>query len=181
MKALRISALIFCAVFSLAMARKDPLAIRFHLEGNPRDGESFVMPAKFMNPPRDGYISRRATLSERDILAIYPFAAKDGTMGCAFQLNTHGRIGLSTISNEHRGSSLVAFILTKGGSHQVIDMVIDRPVSDGIITIQRGMTQLEVAALMKKFPVIGAAPKRKEKPTPKPERGPGGVELPSLQ
>jgi hypothetical protein len=37
----------------------------------------------------------------------------------------------------------------------VIDMLIDKPVRDGIITIPRGMTELEMTALTKEFPVIG--------------------------
>jgi hypothetical protein len=44
---------------------------------------------------------------------------------------------------------------------QVVDMQIDRRVSDGVITIQRGLTQEDIAALQKKFRIVGEAKKRR--------------------
>jgi len=105
------------------------------------------MPVKFRNPPRDAYVERVPSLSERDVQGIYPTNAGDGTYGCAFVLNTHGRTALQTISTEKRGSSLVVFISTKTGTHQVVELMIDKPINDGVIYVPNGLTLLEIEAL----------------------------------
>jgi len=145
----------------VAAAKKPAIAVRFHVETNARDGEVFAMPVKFQNPPRDGYVERVPSLSERDVRAIFPTNAGDGTLGCAFIFNAHGRTGLQTFSTERRGSSLAIFISTKSGTHQVIDLTIDKPITDGIIYVPRGLTQLEIGALQKQFPTAGQQQKRK--------------------
>lgn len=150
------------ALACLGMAKKPPVAVRFHVEANARDGEVFAMPVKFHNPPRDGHVERVPTISERDIQAIYPAPGADGSMGCVFQLNRHGAFSLQTLSTEKRGASLVVFLSTKAGTHQVIDMLIDKPISDGIIYVPRGLTQMEVTALQKQFPLMGDSRKRKK-------------------
>jgi len=161
MKILRILVLAPLLLSFVAAAKKPQVSVRFHAEANARDGEPFAMPIKFQNPARDGFVERVPSISERDIKAVYPVPATDGTFGCAFQLDQHGRIGLQTLSTQRRGASLVVFVNTKSGMHQVIDMIIDKPITDGIVYIPRGLTQLEIAALQKKFRTMGAAAKRK--------------------
>ncbi len=163
------------AVFAFAvpasgMSGKPALTVRFHTEANPRDGESFAAPVKLAYQRRAAYLNRVPAFSELQIAGIYPFPAGDGTWGCVFKLTPQGRIRLETLSSESRGSALVVFVGTKGGQHQVIDMVIDRQVSDGVITVPRGLTELEVLAMRKKFKVIGGEtagkePEKKEDPT----------------
>ena len=155
MKFLRLAAIVLAACASLAMAKKYPVTVRFFAEANALDGSTFSNPIKFESARREGHIEKIPTVSERNIEAIYPFRAPDGTMGCAFKLDRSGTIALDVLSTERRGSALVAFVGTKKGVHQVIDMIIDRPVNDGIITIQRGLTTLEVVALRKQWPVMG--------------------------
>jgi hypothetical protein len=155
MKFLRLTALVLAACASLAMAKKYPVTVRFYAEAHSLDGATFSTPIKFESAKREGHIEKVPSISERNITAIYPFRAPDGTMGCAFKLDNSGRIALSVMSTERRGTALVAFVGTKNGVHQVIDMTIDRPVNDGIITIQRGLTTLEVVALRKQWPTMG--------------------------
>lgn len=144
------------ALCLLGMGRKQlPFSVRFFTEANPNDTEKFATPIKFVNPPREGYIEKVPSISERNVKAIYPFPAADGSMGCAFQLDHSGRINLEVVSTERRGTSLVVFVATKQGARQVLDMVIDRSVRDGIITIQRGLTEREIDAMKKQWPVIG--------------------------
>lgn len=161
MRIARLLVLAFMVLGTLGAARKPALSVGFHAEANARDGEPFAMPVKFQNPERDGFVERIPSLSDRNIQAIYPVAAADGTFGCAFQLDQSGRIGLQTLSAERRGTSLVVFLSTKTGVHQVIDMVIDKPVNDGIIYVPRGLTQFEIAALQKQFRTMGQTKKRK--------------------
>jgi hypothetical protein len=147
---LPLSALLF-----LGMAKKPTVTVRFHIEANARDGEPFATPVKFRNPPREGFIERVPTLSERDIHAIFPVPAADGSFGCAFQFNKHGTFSLQTLSTQQRGRSLMVFVATKAGMHQVIDMIIDQPVKDGIIYVPTGLTAQEIAMLEKQFPRMG--------------------------
>lgn len=138
------------------MSKKPALTVRFHTEANARDGNSFAMPVKLFYQRKEVYLNRVPDFSEKQIALIYPFQTQDGTWGCVFQLNAVGRIRLETLSNESRGAALVVFVGTKGGQHQVIDMVIDRTVSDGMITIPRGLTALEIAVMQKEFKSIGS-------------------------
>ena len=168
MTALRISLTILGALALTGMARKPALTVRFHLETNGAAGPPFAVPVKFTNPPREGFMSNVPAVSERNILAIFPTPAADGTWGCAFKLDPGGRIAIETLSRESRGSSLVAFIATKGGSHQVMDLIVDRPISDGILYVPRGLTALEIAALRKSFKTLGETGKKKQKNEKKP-------------
>lgn len=144
--------LVLFALLFLGAAKKPQVTVRFHTLANPRDGASFAMPVTLSNPPRTVYIKKVPELSERDVAAIYPFPAPDGTMGCAFKLDSHGAIGLDTLSIESRGSVLVCVV-----SHRVVTaMLIDRRVSDGIISIPSGLAKEEIALLQKQFRTLGA-------------------------
>ena len=138
------------------MSRKPVVTVRFHVETNARDTDTFSMPVNLLFQRRSTHVSRVPAFSEKQIKAILPFEAGDGTWGCAFQLDVQGRIRLETMSSDSRGAAMVVFIGTKGGLHQVVDMIIDRPVTDGVITIPKGLTALEIAALRKQFKDLGA-------------------------
>lgn len=139
----------------LGMGRKPGISVRFFAEANAQDTDKFATPIALKNPPRAAYIEKVSAINEKMVKAIYPFQAKDGTWGCAFKLDDSGRMNLELVSTEHRGSSMVAFVGTKAGTHQVIDMLIDKPIRDGIISIPSGLTELEIAAFTKEFPVLG--------------------------
>lgn len=127
------------------------------------------MPVKLQNLRRDAYVSRVPAIYEKQIKAIYPFPGDDGTWGCVFQMDEQGRIRLETMSSEQMHTALVLYVSTKGGQHQVIDMLIDKPVTNGIISIPRGLTELEVNVMKTQFPIIGEEKGKKKKAEPKPE------------
>lgn len=163
MRVFRLLLLPAIALCFLGMAERPPtVTVRFFAEANARDGASFSTPIKLGNPPRDAFLEKVATIHERQIKAIYPFKAPDGTWGCAFKLDNDGRINLEVVSTQRRGTFLVGFIGTKKGSHRVADMIIDRTVSDGIISVPKGLTDLEVAVLSEQFKTLGG-----ESPVPK--------------
>ena len=147
--------------FVLGMARKPEISVRFFAEANAQDTDKFATPIALKNPPRAAYIEKVSAVNEKMIKAIYPFQAKDGTWGCAFTLNDSGKMNLEVVSTEHRGSSIVVFVGTKTGTHQVIDMLIDKPIRDGIVSIPSGLTELEIAAFTKEFPVLGQQKQKK--------------------
>lgn len=145
----------------LGMAKKPEITVRFYAEANRLDTDRFAKPFTFRNPEREGYVENIPTIHERFIKAVYPFQAPDGTWGCAFQLDNSGRLNLEVVSTERRGTMLVAFIGTKNGVHQAAELLIDKPIRDGIISIPSRLTELEIAALTKTWPVLGQTKKKK--------------------
>jgi hypothetical protein len=163
--AFRFLTLTVLALALLGMAHKPPgITVRFFVEANKQDSETFSTPVTLKNPPRPAYIEKVPTVSERSFRAIFPFRAPDGTWGCAFKLDDQGRLDLDTASTSKRGYAIVPLIVTKAGRHQFSELVIDRPVRDGIISIPSDVTELEIAELRKLYPVIGESPKSGGKP-----------------
>lgn len=158
--------LLVLALGSFGFSKKQNITVRFHIEANERDGQPFAMPIQFEHPQRKGFVAQIPAISERNIEAIFPFLASDGTSGCAFKLDNFGRTALEEMSLSNRGASVVAFVGTKAGTHQVIDMVVDKVIRDGIISIPRGLTDMEVAALLKEYKVMGQTGKRKPQKPP---------------
>ena len=154
--------LLVLALGSLGFSKKQVITVRFHIEANERDGQPFAMPVTFHNPERKGFAAQIPAISERNIEAIFPFPAPDGSLGCAFKLDNFGRTALEEMTLSNRGASVVAFVGTKTGTHQVVDMVVDKVIRDGIISIPRGLTQLEIMALEKEFKVLGQTGRKKK-------------------
>ncbi len=139
----------------LGMAQKPKLTVRFYEEANERDTDRFARPFLFHHPDRKGFLNNIPPIHEKMIKAVYPFQAPDGSWGCTFILDHSGRLALEVISTSRNGSTLVAFVSTKNGTHQVVDLLVDKPITDGIISIPRGLTELETAAISKTWPVLG--------------------------
>lgn len=161
----RFALLLLAVATSLGMSSTPKVTVRFHSEANRNDTSSFAAPLKLMYAQREAHMNKVPEFSERNIKAIFPWKTSDGTWGCAFKLNESGRIRLETISSDNRGAAMVVFIGTKQGMHQVIDMVIDRPITDGIVAVPRGITDIEMLVLKKQFKVLGetpAPPKKKD-------------------
>jgi hypothetical protein len=132
--------------------RRNPSpTVTFHTETNQRDSEIFAIPVTVGSPPRRIFIEKTPSITEREIAGVYPFPADDGTLGCAFKLDQHGQIWLDTISGEKNGMTLVAFV----SGRQVADLLIDRRVSDGIITLPGGLNAQDVEMLKKHFHLLG--------------------------
>jgi hypothetical protein len=145
----------------LGMGKKElPLSIRFYTQTTQGDSASFSAPVKMLNG-RDTYVDQVASISERDIAAVQPSVAADGSGACLLQLDDHGTVALDSLSVEKRGSILIAFI----NAHQILDILIDQRVSDGRLWISSGITTDEMKLILKKYPIIGGkkAVKKKKK------------------
>ncbi|MEO6054582.1 MAG: hypothetical protein ABIP97_11255 [Chthoniobacterales bacterium] len=142
------------ALFCVAGAKKNPpLTIRFHSEGSKGDMEKSVQPMMFMNPPHEGMIEVIPLISEREIIAFYPYSAKNnsGTMGASFKLDGHGTALLETFTIMHPGKTVAVMV----NGRQVIDLVADRPIHDGIISIPSGLSASEIESMRAEFRIIG--------------------------
>jgi len=143
----------------LGMGKKKPdFDIRFYTQTAPGDTDSFSVPVTLLNG-QPAYVDQIATISERDIAAIYPFPVADGSGGCAFKLDDHGAMTLDSLSVAKRGTLLIATI----DGRQVADILIDRRVTDGVVMIPGGIKTDEMKIILKKFRILGTGKLAKKK------------------
>jgi hypothetical protein len=143
----------------LGMGKKKPvLNIRFYTQTTQGDTESFAVPVTLLSGQK-AYIDQVASISERDVVAIYPFPVADGSGGCAFKLDDHGTMSLDSLSVAKKGSILIATV----NGRQVADLTIDQRITDGIVTIPGGLTTDDMKQILQKYPVIGGKKAEKKK------------------
>jgi hypothetical protein len=130
--------------------KKLPLSIRFYSQTSANDTSSFSSNVTLLDG-RQTTIDDIAEISERDIVAVYPFPVADGSGGLALMLNDHGTIALDSLSSAKRGTILIATV----NGRQVADILVDKRVTDGIVTIPGGINTDEMRDILKRYPVIG--------------------------
>jgi hypothetical protein len=140
---------------ALGMARRAPVNLRFHLEGNPQDGAPFLVPVTFQPGDVRGVVEKMPILTERDVAAVHPVKTGDGSYGCVFQFDAMGSLRLKTATGSHMGARMVAFVGDKTGFRQQGQWIVDKPIQDGLIWIQKGFTEKEIEALKKHYRLIG--------------------------
>jgi hypothetical protein len=149
---LRLILLWLVPLVGLEAAEKRPaISIRLHAEGNPSEGESFVTPVTLVNPPKQTVIRKVPIVTERDIVAFYPFAAADGTIGCYFKLDADGTNKLTQHTIEFRDTLVVALI----NGRVACVMMVGEKVTDGIMPFPSGFLPQEIVDLQARYPIIG--------------------------
>jgi len=138
-------------------AKKPVIDLRIHGEGIAAEAPTFAFPATLLNG-REVYLSRMPLITQREVRSIYPFPAADGSEGVYLKLDNHGTGLLQQHTMERRGRTLVVLL----NGRQVTNLLVDRPVTDGIVSIPRGLSPEDIALLRTAFPVIGetGAPRR---------------------
>jgi hypothetical protein len=124
---------------------------RVHVQANPQDTAVFATSVRAQLSGKDVAIEKMPRVSEGDVIAFYPYVAKNGTYGALFQLDEHGRIALDALSIERRGSFL--FVLING--RLITELEIDKRVSDGKIYIPSGLTAADVELMKKDWRLLG--------------------------
>jgi len=154
--------------------KKEALTIRIHGEASPEDGEKFSVPVILLDG-RKTSLSIMPLLSEHDVKSVYPFKAPDGSCGAYLRLNTHGTDLLTQYSIENMGRNKILAVMING--RQTADLIVDKPVRDGVFVIPSGMTMVEDAKLAIAFPEMGQEnnPDQKKK---KPSSSPKNIMLP---
>lgn len=147
----RLLALVFAAALLCTGGAKKPVIdLRIHGEGIAAEAPTFAFPATLLNG-REVYLSRMPLITQREVRSIYPFPAADGSEGVYLKLDNHGTGLLQQHTMERRGRTLVVLL----NGRQVTNLLVDRPVTDGIVSIPRGLSPEDVALLRTAFPVIG--------------------------
>ncbi len=176
------SALAVAASAFAGAQKQSPVAIRFHSEGG-AEGGSFSQPVELINPKRMTSMQSLPLVTEREIKSFYAYPAQNGsgTFGASFKLDAHGANLLSQHTMSRRGTFLLAYF---NGRH-VIDLYIDRGVTDGIISIPSGLSANDIALLEIAFPQMGhesEKPAKKKKPAKTaPPAPPKAADMPRMQ
>jgi hypothetical protein len=137
---------------TLPTAAKDRHCLfRVHAEANASDTAVFATSVRARYSGKEIAIERTPWLTERDVVAFYPYSAASGTYGALFQLDEHGRLVLDTLSIERRSSLLFVFI----NGRPITELRIDQRVSDGRIYIASGLTKADIDSMKKDWRLIG--------------------------
>ncbi|MGF1656435.1 MAG: hypothetical protein ACFCU3_05580 [Verrucomicrobiales bacterium] len=138
-----------------AGSRKPKVSIRIHEMAATGDGPSFSVPVKPKGTNLEVPMSRLALVTEKDILGVYPYQNAQGQPAVALFLNPHGRLAVTTATHR-QGQRLFLFV---NGRH-VVDLVVDRQIQDGILTIPQGLTTEEAQLIQRSFKSAGDKKKR---------------------
>jgi hypothetical protein len=148
----------FCLIFAATegVAKQRHCTFRLHAQANPRDTEVFATSVRTQVSGKTVAMEKTPWISERDVIAFFPYPAANATYGALLQLDEHGRVVLDTLSVERRGSLLFVFI----NGRQITELEIDKRVSDGKIYIPSGLTSADIELMKKDWRVIGQKKKR---------------------
>lgn len=152
MPRLFVLALVLGAMLCTGGAKKPVVDIRIHAEGLASEAPSFAFPATLLDG-RPVHLARMPLVSHREVKAIFPFDAADGTRGVYLKLDSHGSSLLNQHTTAARGGTLAVFI----NGRQVSNLRVSRQVSDGIVSIPRGLTEEDITVLTSAFPVLGGS------------------------
>lgn len=144
------------ALACLAGAKKPVLDLRVHAEGTEAEAPTFAIPATLLNG-RPTFLQRMPLVTQSEIETIYPFAAADGSQGVYLKLGQHGSRLLQQHTMSQQGKLLVVML----NGRMVSNLLVDRPIADGIVCIPRALTQEDVTLLTSAFPVLGQESKKK--------------------
>jgi len=145
------ASLILAFLATSATGKDRHCTFRVHAEANPNDTAIFSSSIRALFSGKQVAIERMPRLSERDVVAFYPYPIADGSYGALFQLDDHGQLALDALSIERRGSLL--FVLINGRA--ITELQIDRRVSDGRIYIASGLTKADIDLMKKDWRLIG--------------------------
>jgi hypothetical protein len=131
-------------------AKKPVIDVRVHALGNASEAPTFAFPATLLNGT-PVFLQRMPLVTQREVRAVYPFQAADGTLGTYLQLDSHGTRLLQQHSMSRQGDVLVVLV----NGRQISNLLVDRPINDGIISIPRGLVADDIEFLTSVFPVVG--------------------------
>lgn len=140
--------------FVAAAKKETAVTVRFYPEAIGGDINTYPDPVWLQEPTRKIYRSKIAAISEQDVSSIYLYQVSDGSVGCVFILNDRGKAALDTLSVEKHGSTITAVV----NNRMIINLLIDKRISDGILVIPHGMTIQEGMMLKNTFKVLKTPP-----------------------
>jgi hypothetical protein len=140
-----------------AAGRKQAVTVRFYAEVDASTSDPFAVPVHVGIPERNIFHESAASLSERQIIGAHVYQNTYGEWVALFKLDASGQMTLANLSSSNRGKSLLAYV-GDGKIARLIpnDILIDRPVTDGILQI-RGLLPKEIYLIQTRFPALKPA------------------------
>lgn len=132
-----------------------PAAVSFHLEASASEAPKFARRINTVLGPR--YFRSMPIVSTKDIVAFSPFPADDQkSYGLAFKLSPQAARRLQGETSLNRGKLVIAIV-----NRQPVGVVrIDKPVTDGILIVWKGIKLEEIRLYDQLAPRIGESPKK---------------------
>lgn len=145
---LLLASLLALGFASCASKSKEKVVITVHSQGNDMDSKKTVF-RRTVNG-QSMLFKIIPEFSTQSLAAFHPFPADDGTNGVAMKLDFKGANSLELVTRMRQGEILMSMV-----NGVVVDQVlIDRPITDGIFTIWRGFDDELIASLDEQFPRI---------------------------
>jgi hypothetical protein len=138
--------------FHSAFGKDRHCMFRVHAEANLQDTAVFATSVRARLSGKSVAIEKLPRISERDVVAFYPYSLGNRNFGALFQLDDHGRLTLDALSVERRSGFLFVFI----NGRAITELQIDKRVSDGKIYIASGLTATDIALMKKDWRLIGS-------------------------
>lgn len=143
-----------------AKGKKAPkVAITFHLESNPIPGKKMTF--KWPTSLGEKHFRRSSEFNTKEIIAQRPFPSPHvkTEYGMVFKFNKDATRRLESMTRNNPGKHLIIFV-----NGTPMDMVyIDRPVTDGMVCIWRGLLASHVHLADSLAPRIGEDAKKWKK------------------
>jgi hypothetical protein len=136
--------------------KSNKASVTFHLETEGTDNPKMIFPQ--MTNGQTRYFRRSPEITLLDMVSFSPFPADNGEgLGLIFKLKPNAANRLAAITSANLGRWFISQVNGRG----VDAVMIDKPVTDGVIVIWKGASEADVAILDKKLPRIGAENKKK--------------------
>ncbi|MDF1862406.1 MAG: hypothetical protein P1U87_19470 [Verrucomicrobiales bacterium] len=125
--------------------------VTFHLEAEKTDNPKMITPVKLGREHRQYFFNKIPTFTDHDIQWFFPFTSDDGvSYGAAFKLKDHALTELKAITLTNQGKLLGL----RCSDAPLEAVLIDRPITDGVVVVWNGLQQRHLQEFRKRFPHV---------------------------
>jgi len=130
---------------------KNGRLITMHFEEESNSNPKMVTPVKLGSEHRQYFFSKMPTFTASDIKWFYPFTSEDGvTYGAAFRLKDYAARELEEQTLVNHGKLLGV----RCSDAPLSVVLVDRPITDGIVVVWSGLLQRHLKEMQKQFPHV---------------------------
>ncbi len=134
--------------------KPDKMKLSFHIEGHKTDNPKMIFP--YQTQAKQMFFQRTPIANTKDLVALKPFPAEDGTFGAVFQLSQVGAKRLAAATTQAQGK----WMLTLLNGKPTDSVYINNPVRDGKLVIWQGLTRDYIMNFDFMIPRIGMTPEQ---------------------
>lgn len=143
--------LVLSGCAALNLQEKPKFTLSFHTQGSDMDSPRSIFRESIPGKQYPVIFKLVPEFTQNNIAAYHSFPAPSGNAnGVMLRLDFRGANALDLVTRTRTGE----IMLTMVNGHPVDYLTIDRPVSDGVVTIWEGISDEVVAEMAKKYPPI---------------------------